>query len=45
MLFSNKCLYAPREPNNPIAFKPWDDIDYSKWTVLPFRKGYFYFMA
>ncbi|KAL6611133.1 hypothetical protein U3516DRAFT_754014 [Neocallimastix sp. 'constans'] len=28
----NKCLYAPREPNNPIAFKPWDDIDYSKVT-------------
>jgi len=43
--FTNKCLYAPQEPNNPITVKPCDDTDYSKWMVLPSRKGYFYSMA
>ncbi|OUM56996.1 Non-catalytic module family DOC2, partial [Piromyces sp. E2] len=43
--FTNKCLYAPQEPNKPITVKPCDESNYSKWMVLTSRKGYFYSMA
>ncbi|OUM57080.1 Non-catalytic module family DOC2, partial [Piromyces sp. E2] len=43
--FTNKCLYAPKEPNKPITVKPCDESNYSKWMVLTSRKGYFYSMA
>jgi hypothetical protein len=43
--FTNKCLYAPSDINDKITVKPCDDTDYSKWTVLPSRKGYFYSIA
>ncbi|OUM57342.1 Non-catalytic module family DOC2 [Piromyces sp. E2] len=40
---TNKCLYAPQEPNKPITVKPCDESNYSKWMVLTLRKGYFIF--
>ena len=43
--YTNKCLYAPQKANGKITVKACDESDYSKWMVLPSRKGYFYSMA